>query len=83
MRTFYIHPLAAAIILSVLSMGLIGVLVVLPVLVINWAWNVTVAQYTVLPEIGIWQSALLYFALGSLVYLSGAVKIEFNAESVD
>jgi hypothetical protein len=76
-------PLTAAIVLSVLLMGGIGGFVVLPIVCINWAWNVFIVHYAHLPVIEIWQACLLYLALACVAYLSGFLQIEFSAETVD
>ena len=83
MRTFYIHPLFAAIIFSVLVMGALGAFIVFPIVCINWIWNVVVVNWTALPTICLWQSGLLYLAVACVVYLTGLVRIEFKAETVD
>lgn len=83
MRTFYIHPLAAAIILSVLCMGVVGLLVAFPIVCINWFWNDVVAQWMSLPTINVWQSSLLYLAVACIIYIAGFVRIEIKAETVD
>ncbi len=83
MRTFFIHPIVAAIIFTILVMGALGGFVVWPIFCINWIWNVIVVNWTALPSISLWQSTLLYVAFGCIVYLSGLVRVEFKAESVD
>jgi hypothetical protein len=83
MRTFYIHPLVAAIIFTVLLMGVLGLVVAWPIVLIHWAWNVAVVNWTALPTISLWQSSLLYLAVVCVVYLAGLVRIEFKAETVD
>jgi hypothetical protein len=83
MRTFYIHPLVAAIIFTVLVMGTLGGVVALPIVCISWVWNMLVVNWTALPTIDLWQSTLLYLAVVCVIYLSGLVRIEFKAETVD
>ncbi len=75
--------LAAAIIFSLLAMGILGVAVVLPIACIQWTWNSLVPSMGTVPLINIWQATLLYMALGTALYLSGLVHIEFEAENLD
>lgn len=83
MRTFHVHPLAAAIIFSVLLMGALGAFVLLPIICINWVWNEFLAGHTALPPIGLWQAGLLYVACACLFYILGLVRVEFRAETLD
>jgi hypothetical protein len=83
MRTFFIHPLVAAIIFSVLLMGALGAFVLLPIFCINWLWNAVVSGWTLLPVIAPWQACLLYVAFACLIYIFGLVRIEFKTENLD
>lgn len=84
MRTFNIHPFAAAIICSTLLMGVMGVFIVFPIACIHWLWNaVAVHVSATLPPIAVWQASLLYVAGALLLYISGIIQIEFKAESID
>lgn len=83
MRVFQVPPFFAAILLSALCMGLIGVFVVLPVACIQWTWNSLVAGVSALPHINVWQACLLYLALAAIVYLSGVVQIEIEATKAE
>lgn len=76
-----VHPFAAAAILSVLFMGVIGAFVVYPIVSINWAWNSVIAHFSTLPKIGIWQSSLLYLAGVCCIYLLGLVDIELQNDT--
>ena len=83
MRTFHFHPLGAAIFLSILVMGVIGFLVVLPIACINLGWNAFVPGLVKLPAICPWQASLLYLAGVSVAFLLGLVHIEFKAEKFE
>lgn len=83
MRTFHLHPIAAAIIFSILIMGVLGTFVLMPIICINWVWNTVVAGHTSLPDITIWQAGLLYLASACIVYLSGLIRIEIKTEMPD
>jgi hypothetical protein len=83
MRSSEFHPLAAAIIFSVLAMGAIGFFIVVPVVCINWTWNCVVIHYTLLPHIQIWQAGLLYCAAACFSYLMGWVQIELKTETLE
>jgi len=83
MRTFFLHPLTAAIICTVLFMGVLGFLFFLPFGCIYLFWNNVIAQHTALPPIGFWQTSLLYAAFACIFYLSGIVRIEIKTENLD
>lgn len=83
MRTFQFQTIGAAIIFTLLGMGIIGVLVVLPVAFIQWSWNQFVPPFSVLPPIEIWQAVLLYAAAAAILYISGIVRVEIETGSVD
>ena len=83
MRTFYMHPLVAAIIMAVLVMGGLGAFVIVPILCLNWAWNSLVVQVAPVPEIVAWQAALLYCACVCFAFLLGFIEIDFKAETGD
>ncbi|HEY9792358.1 MAG TPA: hypothetical protein V6D22_18295 [Candidatus Obscuribacterales bacterium] len=78
-----IPAVGAAVIFTVLGMGALGILVLLPIACIQWTWNSVMSSVGVLPLINAWQSSLLYLALATLVYLSGIVRIEFETENLD
>lgn len=81
-----IHPLGVAIILAVLSMGLLGLVVVLPIACIQWLWNtLSTAQPggALLPPINVGQAGLLYLAGATVVYLTGWVQIDISMDTVD
>ncbi len=83
MRVFQVPPFFAAVLLSALCMGLIGVFVVLPIACIQWTWNSLVVGFSQLPHINAWQACLLYLALAAIVYLSGVVQIEIEATKAE
>ena len=80
MKPFHINPLGAAAIFTILGMGLIGALVVLPVACIHWIWNAFQSNYSVLPPIDVWQAVLIYLAMATVLFLSGVVQIEVEPE---
>jgi hypothetical protein len=77
------HPVAAAIVFSMLLMGALGFFVVVPIVCIDWTWNAVVAHFSLLPRIQIWQAGLLYAAAACIAYLMGWVQIEFKQETLD
>ena len=83
MKSFPVNPFGAAAIFTVLAMGVIGGLVVYPVVLINWSWNKFVPMCSMLPPINLWQSLLLYLAVATALYLSGIIQIEVDAENLD
>lgn len=80
MKMYQVHPLTGAIFLSVLSMGLVGVFVILPIACIEWSWNAIVSPVSSLPGINVWQACLLYLAGGTILYLLGFVQIDIEAK---
>lgn len=70
------NPLPIAVFLTVIGMGAIGILVVIPIAAINLSWNSLSNVLMVVPPINVWQAALLYVAIVCIVYLTGLVKIE-------
>jgi hypothetical protein len=83
MQTFHIPPFSAAIILSILLMGALGVFVILPIAFINWSWNLVIVHFSRLPEINGWQSSLLYIALACSLFAFGFVRIEVKTGTVE
>lgn len=73
-----INPLGAAALFTLLGMGLIGAVIVLPIACILWTWNAVVINYAILPPINVWQAVLLYLAMATVLYLSGVVQIEIE-----
>jgi hypothetical protein len=80
MKMYQVHPLTAAIFLSILSMGLVGMFVMLPIACIQWSWNAIVSPVASLPEINVWQACLLYLSVGTVLYLLGFVQIDLEAK---
>lgn len=78
-----IPTFGAAVIFTVLFMGVLGMFVLVPIACIQWTWNSVMTSWKMLPLINVWQATLLYLALSTLVYLSGLVRIEFEAEKLD
>ena len=58
----------AAVLLSTLFMGLLGVLVIAPIACIELGWNFFATHFYAMPVINPWQAILLYLA-GSLYRL--------------
>ncbi|HEY9870052.1 MAG TPA: hypothetical protein V6D08_12875 [Candidatus Obscuribacterales bacterium] len=83
MKIFQVPPFTAAILLSALCMGMVGLFVVLPIACIQWTWNFFVAGYSVLPHINVWQAGLLYLAFATILYLSGVVQIDFEVHKAE
>jgi hypothetical protein len=76
MKTYQVHPVTGAVFLSVLFMGMVGILVILPIACIQWTWNALVTGFTSLPEINGWQASLLYLAGAIIAYLTGLIRID-------
>jgi hypothetical protein len=83
MKVFQIHPLVAGILFAALGMGFVGLLVVLPLICIQWTWNVVISALATVPQINIWQAILLYLALATTLFLTGLVRIDFEASELD
>jgi len=83
MKIYQVPPFAAAIFLSALCMGIVGLFIVLPIACIQWTWNYFVAGFSVLPYINIWQASLLYVAGAIVLYLSGLVRIDVEAHKAE
>lgn len=77
---FQIPTYSAAIFLTGISMGFLGLCVLLPIACIQWTWNCVMSTCRLLPLINAWQASLLYVASATLLFLSGIVKIEFEPE---
>lgn len=80
MKSFPVNPFGAAAIFTVLAMGVIGLVIVLPIACIQWTWNEFVPPLSVLPPINVWQALLLYLAAATAIFLSGIIQIEVDAE---
>ena len=83
MKIYQVPPFTAAIFLSALCMGMVGLFVVLPIACIQWTWNYFVAGFSVLPGINLWQASLLYLACAIVIYLSGIVRIDVEAHKAE
>lgn len=81
MRTF--NPFAFAIVFTLFTMGILGGLVLLPIVFINWTWNSLVAHYTVLPQITPWQACLLYIACACALHILGLRVIRIKVKRVE
>ncbi|MBX9692684.1 MAG: hypothetical protein K2Z81_09895 [Cyanobacteria bacterium] len=80
MQSFEFGPVAATVILTVVIFGAFGLVVLFPVVLLQWGWNVAIAPWAALPLIELWQAALLYVAAALMIYLAGLVKIEIKLE---
>jgi hypothetical protein len=80
-KTFQFNSFGAAALFTVLAMGVIGVLVVLPIASIQWTWNEFVPGNSVLPSIDVWQAILLYLAAATALFLSGIIQIEIDTDT--
>jgi hypothetical protein len=80
---FHVPAVAAAIIITVLCMGGLGLFVLLPIACIQWIWNAITGMFQVLPLINVWQATLLYLAVATMLYLSGFVRITFEAKNLE
>ena len=78
---FHVPSYSMAIFLTSLSMGAVGLCILLPIACIQWTWNMVMSTYGFLPLINGWQAALLYLAAATLLLLSGIVPIELEPES--
>lgn len=81
MKIYQFSPLGAAIIFSVLCLGVLGLVVVLPIACIAWTWNAIVPNLSTLPAINMWQAGLLYLACATVFYLIGFIQVDFEAGS--
>lgn len=83
MKIYQVHPLTAAIFLSVLCMGMVGIFVVVPIAAIEWTWNSLANVVALLPSINIWQASLLYLAGATILYLLGFVRFDVEASGME
>lgn len=83
MKIYQVPPIVAAIFFSALSMGAVGVFVVIPIAFIQWTWNCVVVGISSAPHISVWQALLLYLAGATVLYLSGIVQIKIETTNVD
>ncbi len=83
MREFNLDPVTAVVVVAFILVGGLVLFVCLPLMSISWVWNACVAANLGVPAIGLWQAGLLYAALACIIYLSGIVHFEINAETSD
>jgi hypothetical protein len=81
--SFQINSFGAAILLSSLLMGALGVFVVAPVACIECAWNYSAKYLSYMPLINPWQALLVYMAFACIVYLLGWIRIEIKTGTVE
>lgn len=77
--TFELTPLTI-VFLALAAIAVLGVAFVVPCFIIQMLWNAGSSMVDFVPEIALWQAALLYTAGVLLIYLSGLVKIEVRCE---
>ncbi len=83
MHSFHVNSFGAAILMSALFMGLLGILVIAPIACIEFMWNCLATHLCAMPAINPWQAMLLYLAVACLVYLCGWVQIEIKTGTVE
>ena len=83
MQSFHVNPFGAAILLSTLFMGLLGVLVIAPIACIEFTWNFFATHVYTMPVINPWQAILIYLAVACIVYLFGWIQIEIKTGTVE
>jgi hypothetical protein len=83
MRTFSLHPIVLIALIVFVIVSSLLLLVVAPIVLLNWFWNAVIALLSGLPTIGVFQAGLLYVALICLLYISDLVHVEFKAEKIN
>ncbi len=84
MYSFHLNSFGAAVLLSALLMGALGVFVIAPIACIEFGWNF-LAKHLVfsMPLISPWQALLVYLAFAATIYLMGWVRIEIKTGSLE
>ncbi len=83
MRTFSLHPVVLIALIALLIVGVSLLMVVAPIIAIQWFWNAVVGALSVLPAIDFAQAGLLYLALVCVLYISDLVRVEIKAEKIN
>jgi hypothetical protein len=83
MHSFHVNSFGAAVLLSTLFMGVLGVLVIAPIACIEFMWNFFATHVCAVPVINPWQAMLLYMAVACIIYLMGWVQIEIKTGTVE
>ena len=83
MHSFHVSSFGAAVLLSALFMGVLGVLVIAPIACIEFTWNFFATHLGAMPVINPWQAILLYLAVACIIYLFGWVQIEIKTGTVE
>ena len=83
MHSFHVNSFGAAVLLSTLFMGVLGVLVIAPIACIEFAWNFFATHLCAMPAINPWQAMLLYLAVACIAYLFGWIQIEIKTGTVE
>jgi hypothetical protein len=82
--SFQINSFGAAVVLSTLLMGALGVFVIAPIACIEFSWNFMAKHLLFyIPLINPWQALLVYLAFASIVYLLGWIRIEIQTGSYE
>ncbi len=83
MHSFHVNSFGAAVVLSTLFMGVLGILVIAPIACIEYTWNYLASHVWSIPIINPWQAMLMYLAVACIVYLLGWVQIEIRTGTAD
>lgn len=83
MKFYPINPFFAAVMMSVLCMGMLGLFVVVPVACIQLTWNFFAGPLAHVPQISVLQACLLYLAFGTALYLLGFIQIDIEAKELE
>jgi predicted membrane channel-forming protein YqfA (hemolysin III family) len=83
MKIFQVNSFGAAVILTFLVMGFLGLFVLMPVVLIQWTWNSVAQGLSVAPAINMWQASLLYIACALVLYIIGVVEIDVGVDRVE
>lgn len=78
-----VPTVGAAIVFTLLCMGVVGMFVLLPIACIQWTWNSVITSLHELPLINVWQATLLYMAAGTILYLTGILRVEFGPKGAE
>ncbi len=81
MYSFQVNSFGAAVVLSALFMGLLGVVVIAPTAFIEFTWNCAARYLADMPLINPWQALLVYLACAAVIYLCGWIRIEVKTGS--
>ena len=83
MRSFEFAPVVMILLLTMIFMAAVGLLVLVPIALLEWGWNLFAEASRLVPAIGQWQAFLLYLAFALVLYILGLVKIEVRIKKSD